>query len=427
MNHFAYRDGALHCEDVSLASIAEAVGTPAYVYSYATLSRHLRVFQEALSGVNSTICYSVKANSNLAVLRSLFALGAGADIVSGGELTRVLTAGVDPRKVVFSGVGKRADEMRAALQAGILAFNVESRGELALLDRVAAEVGCVAPVSLRVNPDVDPETHPYISTGLKENKFGIPMDEARDCYALAKRLANIEIVGVDCHIGSQLTQTTPFSDAVARLIELIEELRADGITLRTLDIGGGLGIPYGRDGEPEPPSPAEYGAAIRDALAPLPDLDTLTIICEPGRVIAGNAGVLLARVLYRKSSAGKHFTIVDAAMNDLIRPSLYASFHPIRPVQQQPDRPLLQTDVVGPICESGDFLARDRELAALEPGELIAVGAAGAYSFAMASNYNSRPRAAEVLVRGDRYAVVRRRERVEELLALESIPDFASE
>jgi diaminopimelate decarboxylase len=424
MNHFAYRGDQLFCEDVSLATIAADVGTPVYVYSHATLTRHLRVFDDALAGVPHLVCFSVKANSNLAVLKVLFDHGAGADIVSGGELARVRAAGGDVRKVVFSGVGKTAAEMEQALAAGVLAFNVESEEELVLLDRVAGEMGRRAPVSLRVNPDVDPETHPYIATGLKESKFGIAMAEARAAYALARRLAHVDIVGVDCHIGSQLTRTTPFSDAVSRLLDLIEDLRADGIALRYLDIGGGLGIPYEEDGAPTPPSPAEYGDAIKAALARLSAPGELTIICEPGRVIVGNAGVLLTRVLYRKRSEAKHFTVVDAAMNDLIRPALYASFHPLRPVQQHPERAVQVTDVVGPICESGDFLARGRALPLLEPGELLAVGAAGAYGFVMASNYNSRPRAAEVLVRGDRYAVVRRRESVADLLAHERIPDL---
>lgn len=424
MNHFEYRDDALFCEDVPLQTIADEVGTPVYVYSHATLTRHVRVFDEALAGIDHLICFSVKANSNLAVLKTLFAQGAGADIVSGGELHRALTAGGDPRKIVFSGVGKTEAEMRYALEAGILAFNVESREELEVLDRVAGALGLRAPVSLRINPDVDAETHPYISTGLKQNKFGIPMAEAREHYAFARGLRHIDIVGVDCHIGSQLTRTAPFSDAVSRLVALIQDLREDGIDPRYLDIGGGLGISYGKQGDPEPPSPAEYGDAIARALAPLTDMQ-LTIVCEPGRVIAGNAGVLLTRVLYRKRTEAKHFTIVDAAFNDLMRPALYQSFHPMQPVHRHAaDGAELVTDVVGPICESSDFLARDRALPALAPGELVAVGAAGAYGFTMASNYNTRPRAAEVLVKGDRYAVVRKRETLAQLIENESIPDF---
>lgn len=418
MNHFHYTDGQLHCEEVPLARIAEEVGTPVYVYSTATIERHYRVFDEALAGLDHLICYSVKANSNLSVLKLLFGLGAGADIVSGGELTRVLRAGGDPKKVVFSGVGKTEAEMRAALEAGVLAFNVESEPELRLLDQVASAMGVRAPISLRVNPDVDPQTHPYISTGLKNNKFGIAATQAGEVYAAARGLRHIDIVGVDCHIGSQLTKTAPFSDAVKRLVDLIESLHRDGIAVRYLDIGGGLGIPYGKEEEPEPPTPAEYGAAVKEALAPLRDR-RMTILCEPGRVIVGNAGALVTRVLYDKQSDPKRFMIVDAAMNDLIRPSFYGSFHPMRPVVERPERARAAVDVVGPICESGDFLARDRELPVLERGELLCVGAAGAYSFTMSSNYNTRPRAAEVLVRGATYQVVRRRETVDQLLANE--------
>jgi diaminopimelate decarboxylase len=418
MNHFHYTDGQLHCEEVPLARIAEEVGTPVYVYSTATIERHYRVFDEALAGLDHLICYSVKANSNLSVLKLLFGLGAGADIVSGGELTRVLRAGGDPKKVVFSGVGKTEAEMRAALEAGVLAFNVESEPELRLLDQVASAMGVRAPISLRVNPDVDPQTHPYISTGLKNNKFGIAATQAGEVYAAARGLRHIDIVGVDCHIGSQLTKTAPFSDAVKRLVDLIESLHRDGIAVRYLDIGGGLGIPYGKEEEPEPPTPAEYGAAVKEALAPLRDR-RMTILCEPGRVIVGNAGALVTRVLYDKQSDPKRFMIVDAAMNDLIRPSFYGSFHPMRPVVERPERARAAVDVVGPICESGDFLARDRELPVLERGELLCVGAAGAYSFTMSSNYNTRPRAAEVLVRGATYQVVRRRETVDQLLVNE--------
>ncbi len=424
MNHFEYRGDELYCEDVSLKTIASEVGTPVYVYSSATLTRHFQVFDEALADLDHLICYSVKANSNLAVLKLLGDLGAGADIVSGGELQRVLRAGGDPRRVVFSGVGKTAEEMRQALHANILMFNVESREEVELLDRVAGQEGVRAAIAFRVNPDVDAKTHPYISTGLKTNKFGVPMAEAREHYAFANGLANIDIIGVDCHIGSQLTQTGPFADALGRLSDLIHGLVDDGLAIKYLDIGGGLGIPYGKDGEPEPPSPADYGNTVRTALAPLSDLN-LTIVCEPGRVIAGNAGVLLTEVLYRKSTEAKRFTIIDAAFNDLLRPTLYGSYHPIRPVHKVDGREAAATDLVGPICESGDFLARDRELPVMEPGELLAIGAAGAYGFVMSSNYNTRPRAAEVLVRGDRYAVVRRRETVAQLLENELLADFS--
>lgn len=423
MNHFEYKNNELYCEEVPVQRIAEEVGTPAYIYSHATLSRHFRVFDEALGSLDHLICFSVKANSNLAVLRTLFNLGAGADIVSGGELYRVLRAGGDPKKVVFSGVGKTEAEMKQALEAGILAFNVESRAELRVLDRVAGQLGKRAPVSLRVNPDVDPETHPYISTGLKKNKFGIAAADVADVYKLAAELEHLDVVGIDCHIGSQLTKTTPFRDAVNRVADLVRQLAEQGIRIQYVDIGGGLGIPYGQDEEPEPPSPADYGRAIQDALAPLADLN-LTLICEPGRVICGNAGIMLTRVLYEKDNSVKSFTIVDAAFNDLMRPALYGSFHPMRPVVRHADRQAHVSDIVGPICETGDFLARDREMQHVVAGDLVAVGAAGAYGFTMASNYNTRPRAAEVLVKGDTYAVVRQRETLEQLLANESIPDF---
>jgi len=423
MNHFEYKDNELFCEDVPVQKIAAEVGTPTYIYSHATLTRHYRVFDEALSGIDHLICFSVKANSNIAVLKTLADQGAGADIVSGGELYRSLKAGVDPKKIVFSGVGKTVEEMKAALDADILAFNVESRAELRLLNQVAGEVGKKAPVSLRVNPDVDPETHPYISTGLKKNKFGIAATDVREVYQMAAELDHIEPVGIDCHIGSQLTKTTPFRDAVSRIGTLVRELADSGIKIKYIDLGGGLGIPYGEEEEPEPPSPADYGRAIQDGLAPLADLN-LTLICEPGRVIAGNAGVMITKVLYEKSNTAKNFTIVDAAFNDLLRPALYKSFHPMRPVVRNEDRSSHVSDVVGPICETGDFLARDREMQHVQSGELIAVGAAGAYGFSMASNYNTRPRAAEVLVKGDGYAVIRKRETLEELLANESIPDF---
>lgn len=421
MNHFEYVDNQLTCEGVPLAKIAAEVGTPTYVYSHATLSRHYRVFDEALAGVPHVICYSVKANSNLGVLKELFALGAGADIVSVGELERVLRAGGDPSKVVFSGVGKTVDEMRRALDVGILAFNVESREELRALNQVALAAGKRAPVSLRVNPDVDAETHPYISTGLKKNKFGVPWEQALEAYQEAKTLAGIEVVGVDCHIGSQLTKTAPFTDAVTKVCELVRTLANEGIALRYLDIGGGLGIDYGKADQPDPPSPGEYGAAIQKALASIADLN-LTLVTEPGRVIVGNAGVLVTKVLYRKQSEAKFFTVVDAAFNDLLRPAFYDSYHPMRPIVRgnQASRVM---DIVGPICETGDFLARDRELPEMENGDLLCIGAAGAYGFTMASNYNTRPRAAEVLVKGDKYTVVRRRETVDELFALESMAD----
>ena len=415
---FAYRSNELCCEAVPLARIAAEVGTPVYVYSRGELERAYRAFDAALDGIPHRVCYSVKACSSLGILNVLVGLGAGADIVSIGELVRWRKAGGDPAKVVFSGVGKTETEIAAALAAGIDTFNVESGEELEVIDRVARAAGTRARIALRVNPDVDPQTHPYISTGLKQNKFGVGMAEARSLFGHARRLGGLRIVGVDCHIGSQLTKTSPFTDAIARLVALVQGLTADGIAIEHIDIGGGLGIDYGK-GDATPPSPAEYGAAVRDALAPLTALG-VTLATEPGRVIVGRAGALVTSVLYRKRNEAKHFTIVDAAMNDLMRPALYGSFHPLRPVAR-PDRPAIVTDVVGPICETGDFFARDRELPELAQGELLWIGAAGAYGSAMASNYNTRPRAPEVLVQGDRYTVIRDRETYEQLLAGERV------
>ena len=415
---FEYTNGELHCEGVSLTAIAEAVGTPAYVYSRTEIERAYRAFDEALAFMPHEICYAVKANSTLGVLGVLVELGAGADIVSVGELYRWLRAGGTAEHVVFSGVGKSESEMKTALDAGIGCFNVESAEELVVLDTVAQKMGKRAPISIRVNPDVDPETHPYISTGLKTNKFGVSMAEAPELFRDAAKRAGLEVIGVDCHIGSQLTKTSPFADAIARLVQLITALDKDGIELRHVDIGGGLGIDYGK-GDGVPPTPAEYGAAVQKALAPIAKLG-LKLMTEPGRVLVGNAGALISRVMFRKHNELKHFTIVDAAMNDLMRPALYGSFHPIQPLKN-PDRPLVTTDVVGPICETGDFFARDRELPALEAGELIWIGAAGAYGAAMASNYNSRPRAPEVLVEGSTYTVIRTRETYEQLVANEKL------
>jgi diaminopimelate decarboxylase len=420
VNHFEYRADKLWCEDVALDRIAAEVGTPCYVYSLATLERHYRVFDGAFTSRKHLVCYSVKANSNLAVLRALARLGAGFDIVSGGELYRVLQAGADPQRVVFSGVGKRDDEIQYALESNILLFNVESHEELAAIDRVARKLGKKAPISLRVNPDVDAQTHPYISTGLKKNKFGVPFSNARDDYRHARRLTGLTVRGIDCHIGSQLTKVEPFRDAIDRIARLARELTDDGCELRYLDVGGGLGIPYNDE---EPPPPDEYAKAILTALAPFAGLD-LTLVFEPGRVIVGNAGVMLTRVLYRKQGESKHFVIVDAAFNDLIRPAFYDSYHGIRPATRRAGNKIV-ADVVGPICETSDFLARDRELdPAPEQGELLAVMSAGAYGFSMASNYNTRPRAAEVMVTGDRYAVVREREKIEDLVRGEKIPPF---
>jgi diaminopimelate decarboxylase len=418
---FHSKDGQLHCEGTPLAAIAAAVGTPVYVYSRGQLEQNYRSFDAALTGVDHLICFSVKANSSLAILNLLARAGAGADIVSGGELFRWRKAGGDPAKVVFSGVGKTEDEMKDALAAGILAFNVESEEELVALDRIARAAGKRAPVSLRINPDVDAQTHPYISTGLAKNKFGIAAKAAREQFRLAADLQGIEVVGVDCHIGSQLTKTAPFTDAIGRLVELILDLDKAGIRIKLLDIGGGLGIDYGKEGDAPPPSTGEYGEAVKKALAPIMPLG-IKLLCEPGRVIVGNAGTLLAKVLFRKTNEAKHFTIVDAAFNDLMRPALYGAHHPMQPVATT-GRPSIVTDVVGPICETGDFLARDRELPAMEPGDLLAIGAAGAYGFVMSSNYNTRPRAAEVLVTGDRFQVIRQRETLEQIIANERIPD----
>ncbi|HWO21664.1 MAG TPA: diaminopimelate decarboxylase [Kofleriaceae bacterium] len=419
---FEYVGDELHCEGVPLSRIAAEVGTPVYVYSRTELERAYRAFDAALDGIPHRTHYAVKANSSLGILAVLARLGAGADIVSMGELFRWQKAGGDPAKVLFSGVGKTEAEMRAAIAAGIGTFNVESAEELAVLDRVAQSVGTgtrVA-VALRVNPDVDPQTHPYISTGLKQNKFGIGMAEARELLRGAAQRPGIRVAGLDFHIGSQLTKTAPFTDAIARLVALVEALAADGIRLDHVDIGGGLGIDYGK-GDGPPPSPAEYGAAVRAALAPLTERG-ITVYTEPGRVIVGAIGALVTRVLYRKRNEAKHFTIVDAAMNDLMRPALYQAFHPIQPVAR-PDRPTITTDVVGPVCETGDFFARDRALPELAQGELIAIGAAGAYTASMASNYNTRPRAPEVLVKGDRYTVIRARETYEQLIAGERIDE----
>ena len=412
MDHFHYRDGELFAEDVPLARIAETHGTPCYVYSRATLERHWQAFDAALSGRDHLICYAVKANSSLAILNLLARLGSGFDIVSVGELERVLAAGGDPGKVVFSGVGKRADEMRRALEVGIHCFNVESEPELERLNVVAGETGRHAPVSLRVNPDVDAKTHPYISTGLKENKFGIDIALAADIYARAADMPHIEIRGVDCHIGSQLTETRPFLDALDRVLALVDELAARGIRLTHLDLGGGLGIQY-RD--ETPPPPADYMAEV---MARLGDR-RLTLLVEPGRAIAGNAGVLLTRVEYLKHTEHKDFAIIDAAMNDLIRPTLYQAWQAIVPVTPREGTPR-RYDLVGPVCETGDFLGKDRELV-LAPGDLLAVRSAGAYGFTMSSNYNSRPRAAEVLVDGERMHLARERESIASLFAPEHL------
>ena len=408
MNAFARRDGELFADNVPLAAIAETAGTPCYVYSRAAMEAALDAYQDALAGCRHLVCYAVKANSNLAVLDLLARRGAGFDIVSGGELERVIAAGGDPGKVVFSGVGKQPGEMARALELGIRCFNVESPAELELLDRVARGHGVVAPVSVRVNPDVDAETHPYISTGLKENKFGIEAHGAVAIYRRAAELPGLELIGMDCHIGSQLTSTGPFLDAVARMLELVDQLADEGIRLRHLDVGGGLGVRY-RD--EQPPAIGEYIAALRTAVAGR----DLELVFEPGRSIVANAGVLLTTVNYLKHSAWHNFALVDAAMNDFIRPALYEAWVDIENVSDSAGGETGNWDVVGPVCETADFLGRGRELT-LRPGGLLAVRGAGAYGFVMSSNYNTRPRAAEVLVDGDRWHVVRERETLDDLL-----------
>ncbi len=408
MHDFKFKGGELYCEGVPLRHIAEEVGTPAYVYSRHTLREHFLALEEAFSGVPHLICYSIKANSNLAVLATLAEEGAGADMVSGGELYRALKVGIPAHKIVYAGIGKTEEEMAYALRSRILMFNIESTTELAALDRVAGEHGVKARIALRVNPDVNAETHPYIATGLKEAKFGIAIDEALSVYDRASSLPNVEVVGVHQHIGSQITQVEPFRESLSIIAILVERLQAQGIPIRYINIGGGFGIPYQQE---EVPYPRDYAQEIEPVLKD----SGCTVILEIGRMIMGNAGVLLTRVLYRKSTGEKDFIVVDAAMNDLIRPSLYGSFHEITPVLKT-ERELETVDVVGPVCESGDFLARGRALPRSDPGELLSVMSAGAYAFTMSSNYNSRRRAAEVMVDGERFAVVRERETYEDLI-----------
>jgi diaminopimelate decarboxylase len=414
MNPFIYQDHRLCCEATPLELIADAAGTPTYVYSAGAILAAFEAYERALADLPHLVCYAVKANMNLAVLGLLARAGAGADVVSGGELYRALRAGFDPQRIVFAGVGKTREEIRTALKADLLCFNVESRAELAVVDEAARAEGTRARIGIRVNPDIDPQTHPYIATGLRTSKFGVPYREARDLFRHAAGLAGIEVVGLHMHIGSQLTRVAPFADALARLAELVDQLGQDGIHLRYLDVGGGLGIRYGDE---TPPSAADYVRALRPTLARL----GLTVLVEPGRSLVGQAGVLLTRVLYRKTSEGRRFVVVDAGMNDLIRPALYNAHHEIRPVAEPADGAVPEVvDVVGPVCESGDFLAKERPLPPVAEGALLAVLSAGAYGFAMASNYNARPRAAEVMVHGDRFEVVRARETYEDLIAGES-------
>jgi diaminopimelate decarboxylase len=419
MNNFEYRNGEMFAEGVPLKRVAREVGTPAYVYSLATLKRHFRVFDQAFAKARHIVCFSVKANSNLALLRAFAKEGSGFDIVSGGELYRALKVGADPKKIVFSGVGKKRQEIEYALNAGILMFNVESEEELFALNEIAAGVGKKAPISLRVNPDVDPQTHPYISTGMKKAKFGVDIKKSLETYKKAVSLKNIDVVGVDCHIGSQLTSLSPFVDALAKVREYLDrvlagEMKKEGAQIRYLDLGGGLGINYHDE---TPPLPEEYAKAIIQGLEGL----DITLILEPGRVIVGNAGILLTEVQYLKETETKKFVIVDGGMNDLIRPALYGSYQAIRPVIESKSEKIV-ADVVGPICESGDFFAKDREIARPQRGDLLAVMSVGAYGFTMASNYNSHPKPPEVLVDGDQYYVVRKRETLDDLINGETIP-----
>ncbi|MEI6205460.1 MAG: diaminopimelate decarboxylase [Desulfuromonadales bacterium] len=416
MNHFQYKGSELHAEDVALKNIAAVVGTPLYVYSHATLERHFNAFDTSFAGVPHTICYSVKANSTQSVLKTFINLGGGVDIVSGGELYRAVRAGVDPKKVVYSGVGKKNDEIEYALNTGILMFNVESEQELSRISEIASRMGKKAGIAIRVNPDVDPGTHPYITTGLKNAKFGITIERAMVEYARAVNLPGIDVIGIDMHIGSQLTKVNPFVDSIEKLKIMIGKLREQGIALKYFDCGGGLGIQYNDE---EPPLPADYGKEI---VAATKDLE-MHLIFEPGRNLVGNAGILVATCLYTKARDEKNFIMIDAGMNDLARPALYGSFHGVQPVVKDQDG-MITADIVGPICESGDFLVKDREVPMFKQGDLMAFMSAGAYGFAMSSSYNSRPRVAEVMVKGDTFEVVRERETIEDLIQGEKIASF---
>lgn len=416
MHHFKYHDNELFCENVPIKNIVKDVGTPLYIYSHATLKRHFLIFDAAFEGTERLVCFSAKSNTNLSVLRLFANLGGGLDIVSGGELYRGLLSGISPDRIVYSGVGKRVDEIDFALETGILMFNVESFEELELIDKRAGILNTKAPVALRVNPDIDPKTHPYISTGLDKNKFGINIGNAIEGYKVANRLKNVEVIGIDCHIGSQITEAQPFKDALESLKTLMNEIKELGIEIRCLDMGGGLGIIY--DDE-TPPDPGEYARTIVESLDGIP----VQLILEPGRVIVGNAGVLVTEVLYRKSARTKEFIVVDAGMNDLVRPTLYNAFHGIEPVVRT-DVGTIVADVVGPICETSDFLALDRKIPEVKRGDLLAVMSAGAYGFTMSSNYCSRPKIAEVMVRDDRFHVVTSRQNYQDLIKGESIAPF---
>lgn len=416
MHYFRYKDNELYAEDVPVTELVAAFGTPLYIYSYNTLLRHFKAYDDAFDGVPHIICFALKANTNSAILRLLAKNGGGADIVSGGELFRALKASINPKKIVYAGVGKTEEEIRYALKSRILMFNIESEDEVYEIDRIAGSMGVIAPIALRVNPDIDPETHPYIATGLKKHKFGIPIDDALEYYRSIKKLKNLEIVGIHKHIGSQITKISPFTEALKRVLLLLEELERNSISIKYLDIGGGLGITYKDE---VPPLPRDLALN----LLPLLKGRKLTLIVEPGRSIVGNAGMLVTKVLYIKKGEEKEFVIVDAGMNDLIRPALYGSYHHIQPVKKR-KRKSIVADVVGPICESSDFLARDREIPMVRQGEYLAVMSAGAYGFSMSSNYNSRPRAAEVIVKGKEYALIRKRETYKDLISGEIIPDI---
>ncbi len=417
MHDFQYKGDELYCEDVSIRHIVQQVGTPCYIYSHRTLTRHFRAFDEAFKDIPHIVAYAMKANSNIAVLKLLAREGSGADIVSGGELFRARQAGIPVNKIVFAGVGKSPEEIRYALESDILMFNVESSGELLQIQEVAKSLGIKARVALRINPDIDPQTHPYISTGMKKSKFGIAADQALNEFTTAQQLSHIDVVGVHSHIGSQLTQITPFVDAIKKVVDLIKTLQSQGLDIRHMNIGGGLGITYSDESPPHPKD-------LANAISPLLQSTSCHIIMEPGRSIVGNAGILTTQVLYNKEGAHKHFVIVDAAMNDLLRPSLYEAHHDILPVIKNESAPVHAVDVVGPICESGDFLAKDRKMPQPQPGDLLAVMSAGAYGFTMASNYNSRPKTPEVLVKDHHMMVIRSRETYEDLIRGESIPEI---
>jgi len=416
MHYFQYKKGELYAEDVPVRTLARKYGTPLFIYSYATLERHFLAYERAFRKVPHIVCFALKANSNTAVIRTFANLGGGADIVSGGELYRALKAGVSPKKIVYAGVGKTGDEIKLALRKGILMFNIESDQELLEINRIAGLLKKKAPIALRINPDIDPKTHPYISTGLKKHKFGIPIENALEFYRLAKKLRNINIVGIHKHIGSQITEVSPFVDSLKKIISLTEQLKEEGIAIHYIDIGGGLGIKYNAE---TPPLPADLASKI----VPLLKESGLTVILEPGRSLVGNAGIFVTRTLYIKKGEEKDFVIVDGGMNDLMRPTLYGAFHGIVPVKMNKRKPVM-TDVVGPICESGDFLCKDRMIPSPAQGDLLAVMTAGAYGFTMSSNYNSRPRAAEVMVKGRKHMIVRERESLTDLVRHETVPDF---